>query len=77
MSLSLTVACAWVVVACLGALFPSRRHHWPFAYVLIAVGIPVLGFVTYVHGPFVAFVVMLGGMSILRWPGRWSISGAG
>ncbi len=40
MNLSLTLACAWVVVACIAAMFPSRRAHWPLAYVLIAA--PVL-----------------------------------
>ncbi len=68
MSLSLIFACAWVVVACVGAMFPSKRNHWPFAYVLMAVGVPMLGFVTYQHGPIVALVVFMGGLSILRWP---------
>lgn len=71
MNLSLILACGWVVVACVIAMFPSRRSHWPAAYVLIAVGIPILGFVTYQNGPWVGLFVMLAGASILRWPVRY------
>ena len=44
MTLSLTLACAWIVIACVAAMFPSKRHHWPLAYVLIAVGDAAFGF---------------------------------
>ena len=68
MTLSLTFACAWAVLANVIAMFPSRRQHWPAAWALIAVGIPILGYVTYENGPLVAIVVAAAGMSILRWP---------
>ena len=42
MSVSLTVAGVWVLVATLIALAP-RRIHWPCAYGLATVGIPLLG----------------------------------
>ena len=71
MSLSLTLACLWVVVACVIAMLPSKRSHWPAAYVLIGIGIPILGFVTYQHGPWLGLIVMLAGASILRWPVRY------
>ncbi len=71
MSASLTLACLWVVVACVIAMFPSKRSHWPAAYVLIAIGVPILGFVTYQHGPWIGLFVMLAGASILRWPVRY------
>ncbi|KIN64594.1 DUF2484 domain containing protein [Sulfitobacter noctilucicola] len=54
---------------------PSRDQHWRNAYILIALGIPLLGYVTVQHGPWVALLVLAGGCSILRWPliylGRW------
>lgn len=68
MSLSLTLACLWVVLACVGAMVPSRRSHWPFAYGLIAVGLPLLGFVTYQDGPWMGLLFLLFAGSILRWP---------
>ena len=75
MGLSLTLACLWVVLANLAAMIPARDHHWRRAYALIALGIPLLGFVTYENGPVVGLLVMLAGMSMLRWPviylGRW------
>ncbi|WP_298907509.1 DUF2484 family protein [uncultured Aliiroseovarius sp.] len=68
MTLSLILACLWAVVAQVIALTPSKDHHWRVAYVLIAVGIPLLGYVLYENGPWVGLLVLLGAMSILRWP---------
>lgn len=75
MNLSLLLACGWAVAANLLALLPSRDNHWRWAYVLIAVGIPILGYVTYQNGPWWGVAVLVAGISILRWPviylGRW------
>jgi hypothetical protein len=73
--LSLILACVWFVLANVLALLPSRDNHWTRAYILIAVGIPILGFVTLQLGPWIGLLVLLAGASILRWPliyvGRW------
>jgi hypothetical protein len=75
MSLSLTLACFWAVVANVLAMTPSKDHHWRNAYVLIAVGIPIVGYVTAQHGPWTGLIVLAAGCSVLRWPviflGRW------
>lgn len=75
MSLSLILACVWAVVANLLALLPSRDNHWRRAYVLIAVGVPILGYVTWQNGPWLGLVVLAAAISVLRWPviylGRW------
>ena len=75
MSLSLILACIWAITANVLAMTPSKDHHWRNAYMLIAIGIPLLGFVTYQNGPWVGLAVLLAGMSVLRWPviylGRW------
>lgn len=73
MTLSLILACLWAIVASVIAMLPSRRNHWPQAWGLIAVGIPLLGFVTYQNGPWVGLVVLLAGASILRWPVRFGL----
>ncbi|TYB87991.1 DUF2484 family protein [Oceaniovalibus sp. ACAM 378] len=70
MSLSLILASLWFLAANVGAILPSGRNHWPLAWCLIAVGIPLLGFVTWQHGPWVGLLVLAGGASILRWPLR-------
>lgn len=74
MTLSLALACLWALVATVIALLPGR-FHWPAAYALIAVGIPILGFVTYQNGPVMGMLVLAGGVSVLRWPAiylvRW------
>ena len=75
MSLSLILACLWALVANVLAMTPSKDYHWRNAYVLIAVGIPILGYVVWQNGPWVGLLVLVAAMSVLRWPviylGRW------
>ena len=68
MSLSLILACLWLIVANLIAMVPSRDHHWRAAYGLIAVGIPIVGYVTWQMGPLLGLLVLAAGASVLRWP---------
>jgi hypothetical protein len=74
-SVSLVLACLWAVAANLLAMLPSRDNHWRRAYALIALGVPVLGMVTWQHGPWLSLIVLAAGMSVLRWPviylARW------
>lgn len=75
MTLSLTLGALWALIANILAMTPSKDHHWRNAYVLITIGIPILGFVTWQHGPIMGMLVLAAGMSVLRWPviyvGRW------
>ena len=75
MTLSLTLALVWLVLANILALLPSRDNHWSRAYLLIALGVPLLGYVTYENGPWVGLLLLAAGASVLRWPviylGRW------
>lgn len=75
MSLSLILTALWALAANVLALIPSRDNHWRRAYILIALGIPLLGYVTYENGPWWGLAVLLAGMSVLRWPviylSRW------
>jgi len=68
MSVSLTLAALWAIVACVIAMLPSRRNHWPAAYGLIATGAPLLVFIALQHGPWVTLACALAAASILRWP---------
>ena len=65
---SIAVACLWFVIAILRAMFPSRDHHWRFAYVMIAAGIPILIWVYMQNGGLVAVIAVLAAASVLRWP---------
>ena len=75
MSLSLILACLWALVANVLAMTPSRDFHWRNAYILIAIGIPIVGYVVFQHGPWIGLLVLAGGCSVLVWPviylGRW------
>lgn len=65
---SMILACLWAVTATLIAILPSRDRHWRAAYLLIATGIPILGWVTLQNGPWIGLIVLAAGASILRWP---------
>ncbi len=70
MSSALIAACIWALTASLIAVGP-RRYHWPAAWALIATGVPIVGWVTYSDGPFIGLLVLLGGVSVLRWPVKY------
>ncbi|MGL5011314.1 MAG: DUF2484 family protein [Paracoccaceae bacterium] len=64
----LALALCWLIGANLVGMLPSRDHHWRAAYMLIAIGIPLLGWVTYEQGPYVGLALLIAGASVLRWP---------
>lgn len=68
MTPSLILAALWAIAANILAMTPSKDNHWRRAYILIAIGIPLLGYVTYENGPWFGLAVLLAGMSVLRWP---------
>ena len=68
MTWSLIAALLWLVAANVLALIPSRDNHWSRAYLLIALGIPLLGWLTYENGPWIGMAAFLAGSSLLRWP---------
>jgi len=75
MTPSIVLALVWLLAANVAGMIPSRDNHWGRAYVLIAVGIPLLGWVTAQNGPILGLLFFAAGASILRWPivhlGRW------
>lgn len=75
MSLSLILVCLWCILANLLAILPSSDNYWRRAYFLIAIGVPLLGLVTYQNGPWFGLLALVAGISMLRWPviylGRW------
>ncbi|MGR3270421.1 DUF2484 family protein [Thalassococcus profundi] len=71
MNTSLILALLWALSANVLAMIPSRDHHWTRAYILIALGIPLLGYVTWENGPWIGLLALAAGMSVLRWPVRY------
>lgn len=75
MTLSLTLAALWALVANVLAILPSKDNHWRRAYGLIAVGVPILVYVVYENGAWWGLGVFCAAMSVLRWPlvylSRW------
>lgn len=67
--------CIWLIAANLLGMVPSRDNHWARAYVLIALGLPLLAYIISQNGLLVGLAFLVAGASILRWPviylGRW------
>lgn len=68
MSLPLILGLLWLILANVIAMFPSRDHHWTNAYRLIALGLPILGWITWANGPLLGLAFLVAGASVLRWP---------
>ena len=68
MTLPLALCLIWLIAANLIGMLPSRDKHWRAAYVMIAIGVPLLGWLTWVAGPVVGMVFLAAAASILRWP---------
>lgn len=66
--MALILGLVWLVAANFAAMFPSRRSHWPTAYVLIAIGLPLLVWIFATDGIWIALLILIAGASILRWP---------
>jgi Protein of unknown function (DUF2484) len=66
--LPLALCLVWLIAANVIGMFPSRDLHWRAAYGMIAVGVPLLGWVTWESGPLVGLLLLAAGASILRWP---------
>ena len=75
MMFSMVFALLWLVIANVLGMVPSKDDHWRRAYILVAIGVPLLGWVTIENGPWIALVFLAAGMSVLRWPvlylSRW------
>lgn len=75
MMIPVALGCLWLIAANVLAMLPSRDNHWARAYVLIAVGIPLLGYISYTNGPWIGLAFLVAGASVLRWPvvylSRW------
>lgn len=58
----------WVVLAFVMAAIPSNDNHWRRAYVLIAIGAPLLIWIVWHHGILIGLFGLIVGGLVLRWP---------
>ncbi len=68
MTTSLILSLIWLVAANISGMIPFKDNHWKAAYLLIALGIPVLIGVYLQNGWLTALIVLIAAASILRWP---------
>ncbi|WP_299349828.1 DUF2484 family protein [uncultured Shimia sp.] len=68
MSLSITLALLWMLAANIRAMFPSKDYLWRFAYGMIAIGVPILIYLWWEHGIWLALVFFFAGAWMMRWP---------
>ncbi len=59
---------AWVVLAFVMAVIPSRDNHWRRAYVLMALGLPALFWIFWNEGLWMGLLGLAVGGLVLRWP---------
>lgn len=73
--MSLIAFFCWAIAANFAGMLPSRRRHWPAAYVLIATGLPILAWVFWSNGVIWTLICLAAAISVLRWPAwffwRW------
>jgi len=65
-------ACGWIVLAAAISALPSRRNHWPAAYGLMALGLPLLVWLWATNSWPLATLTTLAMASVLRWPIRYA-----
>lgn len=68
MTMSLILLCLWVLLAFVMAAIPSNDNHWRRAYVLMALGVPLLGFLIWENGFLIGMIGLFIGCAVFRWP---------
>lgn len=74
MTYSLSAAACWVIVAAVLATIPSNDNHWRRAYVLMAVGLPLLVWVYWENGLWIGLASTAAVVSVFRWPARYAFA---
>ncbi|MCV2881332.1 DUF2484 family protein [Actibacterium sp. XHP0104] len=69
MTLSLTLACLWVVTAAVVAMLPMRYQYAPGIALLVA-AVPLLVFLGREHNPWIVLAVLAAIISMFRRPLR-------
>jgi len=68
MILAFVVFALWLLAANLAGLFTCPIRYGRSALALATVGIPILGWITWLHGPVFGVLALAIGCAALRWP---------
>lgn len=68
MILAFVVFALWLLAANLAGLLSCPIRYGRSALTLAAVGIPILGWITWLHGPVFGVLALAIGCAALRWP---------
>ena len=68
MMTTLALPCLWFIAALISRVLPSRKERLWETFALIAVGVPILGILTWQHGPSAGFLALGAGATLLRRP---------
>lgn len=68
MTIAVILILSWVLLAYVIASSPSADNHWRLSYVLMAIGAPLLVWITWQHGFLFGFAGLVIGGLVLRWP---------
>ena len=68
MSVPVILGLGWLVLANVAGMIPARDNHWARAWVLVAAGLPLLGWIWWDSGWLIAGLFLAAGASVLRWP---------
>ncbi|SHH84380.1 DUF2484 family protein [Marivita hallyeonensis] len=71
MSLTLSAACCWIILAAILAAIPSNDNHWRRAYFLMLIGAPILVMVYWNDGILFGLAFTAAAASVFRWPLRY------
>lgn len=74
MSYSLSAACCWIILAAILAAIPSKDNHWRRAYLLMALGAPILVWVYMSDGLYWGLAFTVAMISVFRWPLRYLVA---
>ncbi|MFA8385862.1 MAG: DUF2484 family protein [Pelagibaca sp.] len=74
MSHSLSAACCWIILAAILAALPSKDNHWRRAYLLMALGVPILVWVYLSDGVYWGLAFTVAMLSVFRWPLRYLVA---
>ncbi len=71
MTVQVTAICLWLLLAFVMAAIPSNDNHWRRAYILMAIGAPLLIWVIWSGHIWVAVLFVMVACLVFRWPLRF------